>query len=109
MDQIASDRIDHTTEYISSEYEQVCTEIENFDHVTKRLNINSDLLEFFEKQRYSSPLLFEISILVHGVPATQTSVERAFSALHFVLNELRYNMLESTLEKVVLLKLNKLA
>lgn len=39
-----------------------------------------------------------------GVPATQVSVERAFSALKFVLSEQRSRLSASTLDDLLLLK-----
>lgn len=72
-----------------------------------RVDIDSNLVEYWERKKYFFPYLKEIFDVVHAVPATQVSVERSFSALRLVLSDLRCNLSDTTLEVIMFLKLNK--
>ncbi|XP_055906354.1 zinc finger BED domain-containing protein 4-like [Eupeodes corollae] len=81
-------------------------DIENFDSVYPRLPLDTNILTFFQNLKLKSPNIFEIAMVVLGVPATQVSVERAFSSLSFILSERRYNLNSKTLESLLLVRLN---
>lgn len=72
----------------------------------KRINIDADLMEYWNEKKYVFPWLRKLACIVHAVPATQVSVERAFSALKLVLGDLRYNLSEEKLAAIMMLKLN---
>lgn len=72
----------------------------------KPLDIN--VLEYWHNKRYSNPILHKLAIVVHGVPATQVSVERCFSILRFILSDYRASMNADTLENLMLLRLNSM-
>lgn len=94
---------DQTIEELSNLF----IEIENFEHNHPRIAIHKNLLDFFESKKYKLPALFELAMTVLGVPATQVSVERAFSSLNFILSDKRYNLSPKTLESLLLVRLNK--
>lgn len=64
-------------------------------------------MEYWEEKKFVYPNLYQLAKVVHSVPATQVSVERAFSALRLVLTDLRCNLSAETLQKIMFVKLNK--
>lgn len=79
--------------------------LNNFDYV-QRLDKRTNILEFWEENKNTHPHLFKIAMVVLGTPATQTSVERAFSALQFVLQDNRNSDNENTLEDILIIRAN---
>lgn len=80
-------------------------EIDNFS--PRPLSIDKPLFEFWEAKKINYPYLYILAKTVQCVPATQVSVERAFSALKLVLSDLRSNLSAENLEKIMFVKLNK--
>lgn len=58
-------------------------------------------------RKTSHPELSAVASVVLAVPATQSMVERAFSALGLVLSPHHSTLSEETLENILLIKLNK--
>ncbi|KAH9384809.1 hypothetical protein HPB48_026825 [Haemaphysalis longicornis] len=54
-----------------------------------RLPRSTNMLKFWEERKERRAELYMLAQVALGVPATQVSVERAFSALKFVLSEQR--------------------
>lgn len=71
------------------------------------VDLSVSVLDFWEQNKTVFPELYKIANVAHAVPATQSSVERTFSSLTFVFNELRCNLSATLLEDVLLIKLNK--
>lgn len=69
-----------------------------------RLPRSTNMLKFWEERKERQPELYMLAQVALGVPATQVSVERAFSALKFVLSDQRSRLSESTLDDLLLLK-----
>lgn len=69
-----------------------------FDNI-KRLSPHTDVLQFWHNHTQK-----EIKSI--AAPATQVSVERAFSTLKFILSDLRASVDEDLLEDILLLNLN---
>lgn len=68
---------------------------------------NKNILGYWSSAiRFEYDALYELSQILLSVPATQVSVERAFSALRFVLNDYRTRLSDDSLEQILLLKLN---
>lgn len=78
-------------------------------HIKKLMRIlrSESLIDYWECQKYKTPILRKLAMILHGVPATQASVERAFPALKLILTDRRYNLSEINLEKILFVKLNK--
>lgn len=81
----------------------VVDKINCFDNV-KRLSQQTDILQFW--QNHNEKELKSIAEIILAVPATQVSVERAFSTLKFILSDLRASVDEDLLEDILLLNLN---
>lgn len=65
-----------------------------------------DIIEFWSEKTAVYPLLKEVVIAILSIPGTQVSVERLFSAVPFILNQFRSNLLGVTLENILLLQNN---
>ncbi|XP_059217390.1 zinc finger BED domain-containing protein 4-like [Stomoxys calcitrans] len=83
--------------------DEIKESINSFQHYP-RITAQSDILEFWDARR-SHPL-YDIACVVLGVPATQVSVERNFSALKFIYNHLRCRLTEENLSNILLINLN---
>lgn len=64
------------------------------------------VLKYWAAKETSSNELYNVAKQIIGLPMTQVSVERAFSALKYILNCQRTNLKENLLEDVLLLRLN---
>lgn len=71
-----------------------------------RLKHTVDIIEFWCTLKSKFPALFEVTIVALGLPITQVSVERGFSSLKFILNDLRGRMNSEMLENILLLREN---
>ncbi|XP_065365489.1 uncharacterized protein LOC135958514 [Calliphora vicina] len=72
-----------------------------------RVDFDANLLEYWEEKKYTFPFLKQLADIVHAAPATEVSVERAFSALRLVLSDLRCNLSQDSLRSLMFVKLNK--
>lgn len=108
---------------VQSNDERLTTSSSAKNSTTKK--IESQLESFFKKEtftevqnargifgywssaaRYEYDALYEVAELLLSVPATQVSVERAFSSLRFILNDYRTSLGKDSLENILLIKLN---
>lgn len=88
------------------EDESIVQEIKKFELV-KRSALSEKTMDFWAKNKTTFKHVFELAKIVHAVPVTQVSVERAFSSLTFILHALRNRMHADTLEQILLIRLNK--
>lgn len=65
----------------------------------------SNILDYWKKQKHDTELV-KLAQVALAVPATQVSVERAFSALATILTKLRSKLSSTTLNCILLVKLN---
>lgn len=65
-----------------------------------------DILQYWSKQCQDNLKLTQLVEVVLAVPATQVSVERAFSALATVLTKLRSKLTNRSLSNILITKLN---
>lgn len=56
----------------------------------KPIALDRDIMEYWEEKKFVFPNLYQLAKVVHSVPATEVSVERAFSALRLVLTDLSF-------------------
>ncbi|XP_065080637.1 uncharacterized protein LOC135703371 [Ochlerotatus camptorhynchus] len=68
--------------------------------------VHFDLLAYWEGQKFTSPELCRVAMIVLSASATQVSVERGFSALKLMLSDQRMNLTAGAIENALLLKLN---
>lgn len=80
--------------------------LDNYFTGTKRLKAKTDVVQYWEDQRFRQPDLYELSSAVLAIPATQVSVERLFSSLKYVLNPLRYKLSAENIDGIMLLHSN---
>jgi hypothetical protein len=68
-----------------------------------------DIFSYWEKLSINDEFrpLYHLATTCIALPVTQVSVERCFSTLKFILNDLRYNIEDKILEDILLVNLNK--
>lgn len=81
-------------------------ELQKFGTI-KRTSLQESAIDFWAKNKKTMKDLYEISTIINAVPATQVTVERAFSHLAFILSALRTRLHSDTLENIILIRLNK--
>lgn len=89
----------------TSEVRQINNLIKDFKK-SSRMPVSEDILQYWEKKRYTDSELYQLSQIVLAVPATQVSVERIFSHLAFILNRLRNKMGAATINNILLIRCN---
>lgn len=80
------------------------TIVDNFDNI-QRLNRREDPKKYWQNNEIFGELS-EVANILFAVPATQVSVERAFSTLKFILADNRDGLSENVLEDILFIKLN---
>ena len=71
-----------------------------------RIDRNEDILKYWEKKKTDLPEFSEVALLLQSLPVTQVSVERAFSSLHYIYNNLRTSLKPDLLHKILFIRLN---
>lgn len=71
-----------------------------------RVNSKDSILQFWEGKKLTDPQLYQLAITMLAIPCTQVSVERLFSSLKYVLSDLRYNLKDSIVEDILVLRNN---
>lgn len=84
----------------SDEIERLLESFEKEPRVKKDANV----LEFWTRERLRLPELHQLAEVALAVPATQVSVERAFSGLKYILSSQRTRLAPTTLDNVLLLR-----
>ena len=74
--------------------------------VKNRLDSKVSILEFWKMHYFEFPVLYEVAMVVLGTPATQVSVERLFSQMKFILNDLRSTLSSGHVENIALVRNN---
>lgn len=67
-----------------------------------RLCVDSSILNYWETKKNSEPELYKLSQVVLAAPASQVSVERAFSALGLILTQKRTSMKSAKLNDILI-------
>lgn len=73
----------------------------------ERQHNKSSLLDFWKKNKEAHPEVYEVATIVHSIPPTQSTVERSFSILGYILSCRRTNLSPELLEKILLINLNR--
>ncbi|XP_038106601.1 LOW QUALITY PROTEIN: uncharacterized protein LOC6049790 [Culex quinquefasciatus] len=90
----------------SNEDGQLMKHIKGLD-AEPRQNCRYDVWQHWVQREQSHPELYAVAMVVLSTPASQASVERAFSALALVLTDRRGDLGSTALEDTLLIKLNK--
>lgn len=69
--------------------------------------MNTSVFEYWKKHIECKPELYKLASIVHCVPPSQTTVERAFSAMALILSPLRTKISDKHLEDLLLIRLNR--
>lgn len=81
--------------------------LNNYEENTKRLHHSQSVRQFWLQKKTVYPQLYELAIVFLGIPPTQASTERSFSALSFIFDCRRSKLSRSMLENILLMKSNK--
>ena len=79
--------------------------LEGFDGVSE-IDSAYPTLKYWMEKKEVHPQLYLLTNVIYGAPATQVTVERAFSSLKYILSSLRENISEETLENILMIRLN---
>lgn len=85
---------------------KIYIDIENFDIANGRLPLDANIIQFYEGIKFKTPHLAELAYVVQATPATQVSLERAFSALQFIISEKRSSLSAEDINSLLIVKLN---
>lgn len=69
--------------------------------------LTTPVFDYWRKNMETKPELYKLATVIHSVPPTQTSVERAFSAMALILNPLKTRLSDKNLENMLLIRLNR--
>lgn len=81
--------------------------IERLNLMPREKNKTVSPIDYWLARKQQEPIIYALSSIINASAPTQTSVERAFSGLNFILNPLRTTMRDDHLEQVLLIRLNK--
>lgn len=70
-------------------------------------SLNISVFDYWEKNKHIHPTLYKLASVVHSVPPSQTTVERAFSAMALILSPLRTRISDDNLSNSLLIRLNR--
>lgn len=100
--------INATTEIYSNIFDRAdfMKKLEEFDEKSVHINHKSDILRDWNERKADHPELYELACIIYGIPPTQVTVERSFSAMAFVFNPKRAKLGQQMLEDILMIKLN---
>lgn len=79
---------------------------ESYDKIERQHHKNP-ILEFWNNRKDEYPELYQLACVIHSIPPTQATVERAFSTLGYIYNPKRTRLSPTMLENILLIRLNK--
>lgn len=86
--------------------DELTISLEAYDQI-ERIHHKNSILEFWNDRKQDDPVLYNLASIIHAIPPTQATVERAFSILGYILNPRRTRLSESLLEMILMIILNK--
>lgn len=72
------------------------------------LPTHDNILKYWFEKRFTDPQLYYLSNIVLATPPTQVSVERLFSSLKFILNNLRMSLKDSIIDDILVVRNNNI-
>lgn len=73
----------------------------------QRLKATENVMHFWNNNRATRPDLYRLAEIVFAAAPTVVAVERTFSTLDFILTKLRNSLSDHSVERILLIKLNK--
>lgn len=71
-----------------------------------RFRADTNIIDYWKAQRFSSPLLSNIALTVLSIPVTEVDVERLFSHLTFIHSKLRNCLSDKLISDVLFLRMS---
>ena len=95
----------------TASFEQSRTDLKlkliNLANFKTRLPSSTNIIMYWETQKYNDPELYELATVALSAPVTQVSVERCFSAVKLLLEQHRLRMSPDLLNDLMILRCNK--
>jgi hypothetical protein len=79
--------------------------LDNMEEWSK-LPSNTNILEYWESQKVTEPILYRISKVILGCPAAQVTVERSFNNLTLILTFLRTRLSDENVDNLMVVHEN---
>lgn len=80
--------------------------LEDYENKFKFIHHKTKILAFWKDQKQQFPEIYEMAKILNGIPPSQATVERAFSALAYIYSPLRCSLSSEMLEDILQIKLN---
>lgn len=93
------------TEHRFSDEDNIREKLIEFDGANESLK--QSIWDIWEKRKNKDVELYRLATTVFTIPPTQTTVERAFSALALILTSHRTRLNDDTLQNILLIRLNQ--
>lgn len=81
-------------------------EFEKYTSNEKPYDKKLRILEYWRRKKRVYPRLYKLALIIFAVPTTQCSVERLFSAMKYILSDVRSSLGSTKLEDILLLRTN---
>lgn len=81
--------------------------LQGYEQNVTRQHHTLSLFEDWETLKSKYPELYQLATIIYGIPPTQVSVERSFSAMAIIFNDKRSQLGHGMLENILTIKLNK--
>ena len=72
----------------------------------QRLRADTDIMDFWKKQKLAFPLLSIVALTILSIPITEVDVERLFSHLTFIHSKLRNCLTSSMISNIIFLRMS---
>lgn len=105
LNQAASEHANNSATTSEQSTVDINEELRNF--IGTNENIKTSVFDYWNKNMHTKPELYKLASVVHAVPPTQTTIERAFSAMALILTHLRTNLSDNNLENILMIRLNR--
>lgn len=80
--------------------------LNSFEQKFKLVHHKMPILQFWKEQKQSFPEIYALAQVLNGIPPSQATVERAFSALAYIYGPLRCRLSAELLTDILQIKLN---
>lgn len=96
-------RVDSITNQEEKSFAEIIASYGKID----RQHRTTDILAFWQEQKYLHPEMHQLAAIIHAIPPTQCTVERSFSAMGYIFDCRRSRLSPKMLENILLINLNR--
>lgn len=82
-------------------------ELNRFNGTKVQLTKHFSIYDWWKAKENAFPNLYHLAMIIHSIPPTQSTVERAFSSLGIILSSRRTTITGENLEAILLIRLNR--